>query len=109
MAVVGVGVSVGWTWEGCGGGGDVGLRDRGEGRKRGKRRGEARWREVGRGRWEGERTLTAAEAGPAGLRSVARFVDVGAGGGEVSAYEGDGEGRAGRGGHTGWRRGHCGC
>jgi hypothetical protein len=58
---------------------------------------------------EGERTLTAAEAGPAGLRSVARFVDVGAGGGGISVYEGDGEGRAGRGGHTGWRRGHCGC
>lgn len=71
MAVVGV--SVGWKWEGC-----WGDKNRGGGREGGgKGRGERR----DGGRWEGERTLTAAEAGPAGLRSVARFVDVGAGGG----------------------------
>lgn len=55
---------------------------------------------------EGERTLTAAEAGPAGLRSVARFVDGGAGGVSWCWREGEGwerrgaregEGRKGRG------------
>lgn len=46
MAVVGVGLSVGWTWEGCGGGYGV-KRSRGGEKEGGK--------EEGRGEMEGER------------------------------------------------------